>query len=700
MKLSQLSDLFEQAIAIESAEQRSAFIKSSCLDDDDIEKLTGLVDAHLQDCDIVDQADSVLEISQKLTVDHIMPAEGAIIGNYRLLQEIGEGGMGNVYMADQLRPIQRRVAVKIIKAEMNSRHILARFEAEREALSRLDHPNITRIIDAGISNGGLPYFVMELVRGDSLITYCDRHQLSINQRIELLEKVCLAVHHAHQKGILHRDIKPANIMVTMHDGLPVPKVIDFGIAKALDRPLTQKTLFTRYGDMVGTPQYMSPEQAEQSGLDIDLRTDIYSLGVVLYELLTGTTPIEAESLEGKGVLGVLETVRDCDTESPSLRITRTLSVNETPATQRDTNSSLLKRLLRGELDWITMKALSKSRNLRYESAAAMAADLRCYLQGNPVAAAAPTFAYHAKKMFQRHRRICLTVATAAILLVVSSLVSLSWAISNGRLHTLATNRATELREKTDQLEQLNRDLELARDEARAAEQEALVLATEKKKQAAYERAITKAVLKDVTDTFSTAKGNDKSDRPAATLELPKQLKAMVENLEASGAEVTSTQIKRSRSDRPGGLTKIQVVGKPLTLSGSTKNVLQTSAKKQIVFNEILTEEYRQEFGDQHWIVAESLLRSCIALSRLDAADWSKVEGRSREAAAILEKTEPFKHRSFLKVSASCWLAKSLEGQDRTREAEILKRSCESMIADAELSDPQRQWLLKLLKFEN
>ena len=706
MKLSQLSDLFEQAIAIEDADQRSEFIESACLEQDDREKLTGLVDAHQQECDIVDQTDSIRGISQSLTVDHVMPTEGTVIGNYRLLQEIGEGGMGNVYMADQLQPIQRRVAIKIIKAEMNSRHILARFEAEREALSRLDHPNITRIIDAGISDSGLPYFVMELVRGDSLIQYCDRHKLSINQRIELLEKVCLAVHHAHQKGILHRDIKPANIMVTMHDGVPVPKVIDFGIAKALDRPLTQKTLFTRYGDMVGTPQYMSPEQAEQSGLDIDLRTDIYSLGVVLYELLTGTTPIETESLEGKGVLGVLETVRDCDTESPSLRLTRTLSANETPATQRNTNGNLLKRLLRGELDWITMKALSKARNLRYESAAAMAADLRCYLRGEPVTAAAPTFAYLARKMYQRHRKICLTVAAAAILLVLSSLVSLSWAISNSRLNSLAMQRASQLREKTDELEKLNLELEQARDEARAAEQEALTLANEKKKQAAYERAVTQAILKDVTNSLTTANGDDSSgDRTKTSLDLPKQIKSMIENLETSGAEITSAQVENgtARSSAPAKIQVIgipgQFIGKPFLSTGKRKKRQLASPIKQAEFREILTEEYRREFGDQHWIVAESLLESCSALVRLSPVDWSKIESRAREADAILEKAEPFRNRSVFRVLASCWLAKSLDGQDRTREAEVLKQSCRSKIADTEMTDPQRQWLLKLLDLE-
>ena len=707
MKLSQLSELFEQAIAIEDPQQRSDFIETSCANDEDRDKLTGLVNAHQQDCDIVDQTDSMREISQALTVDHVMPAEGTVIGNYRLLQEIGEGGMGNVYMADQLHPIQRRVAIKIIKAEMNSRHILARFEAEREALSRLDHPNITRIIDAGISDSGLPFFVMELVRGDSLIEYCDRYQLSINQRIELLEKVCLAVHHAHQKGILHRDIKPANIMVTMHDGVPVPKVIDFGIAKALDRPLTQQTLFTRYGDMVGTPQYMSPEQAEQSGLDIDLRTDIYSLGVVLYELLTGTTPIETKSLEGKGILGVLETVRDCETESPSLRITRTLSANETPATQRSTNSSLLKRLLRGELDWITMKALSKTRNMRYESAAAMAADLRRYLRGEPVNAAAPTFTYLARKMFQRHRKICLTVATAAILLVVSSLVSLSWAISNARLNELATQTASELREKTEQLEELNEDLEMARDEARAAEKQALILATEKKRQAAYERAVTKAILKDVTESLSIAKSDNDND-PAETAQgLPNQIKTMIENLEASGAEVTTARVEGNETDPSSVPAKTKVVGAPAQLLGKPfiSNSLArkrqlASPQRQADFKEILTEEFRQEFGDQHWMVAEALLESCSALSRLEPADWSKIESHAREADAILEKAEPFKGKTFLRILSSCWLAKSLAGQGRSREANALKQTCQSAIDDADITEPQRQWLLNELDLEN
>ena len=475
--LEQISDLFEQAIQIKDESEQTLFIQRSCPAADDQKRLFGLVQAHSQQCKIVDQPDSVREIACAIEPMHLNEAncvEGSVIGNYRLLQKIGEGGMGQVFMADQLEPIQRLVAVKIIKADLSSRHILARFEAEREALSRLDHPNITRIIDAGVAENGLPYFVMELVKGDSLIDYCDRNKLTVEQRIELLEKVCLAVHHAHQNGILHRDIKPTNIMVAMHDGVAVPKVIDFGIAKALDRPLAQQTLFTRCGDMVGTPQYMSPEQAERRNLDIDARTDIYSLGVVLYELLTGTTPIDAEALAGKGILGVLETVRDCDTESPSLRVARAESIDQGWAHSRNTNPGLLKRILRGELDWITMKALSKDCDQRYDSAAAMAKDLRYYLQNEPVSAVAPTFRYLARKTFQRHRAFWLTLASAVILLIVTSLVSLSWAISNARL-------AADIKEKSEQLEQLSHDYKQVKDQAVAAESKALELAKQKAK---------------------------------------------------------------------------------------------------------------------------------------------------------------------------------------------------------------------------
>lgn len=708
MKLDELSELFEQTITIQDAAEQQRFIDASCETASDRKKLSDLVKAHQTTCHLIDSKDPVADAVGSLDQDTPCAQEGDLLGNYRLLQEIGEGGMGLVFMADQLEPIRRRVAVKIIKSEASSRHILARFEAEREALARLDHPNITRILDAGVTATGLPYFVMELVRGDSLIDYCDQQKLSIRQRIELLEKVCMAVHHAHQKGILHRDIKPANIMVTMHDGVPVPKVIDFGIAKALDQPLTQRTLFTRYGDMVGTPQYMSPEQAEKSGLDIDLRTDVFSLGVVLYEMLTGTTPIEENALKDKGILGILETVRDCDTESPSFRVTRTLSIDQDVAVRRNTNGNLLKRSISGELDWITLKALSKDRGNRYDSAAAMAKDLRRYLDGDSVEAAAPTFFYLVRKVYQRHRTICFSITICAFLLVATSLVSLAWAVSNQRLQKLATNTAEELAIKSGRLENLNAELKTARDKARQAEARALALANEKKQKLVQERAVKQMILQAVglKTSGSGMEGEVQiinkgplANGLAATFQLsPEQFEKSIPL--ASNSKTTFSMSRPKVS--------IQVLN-DLTADlevGSTQNVMSAIRQSSEHLSKhygILITEYRKEFGTSHALVAACLIDSCEVELAKKSVNWSVVESRCREAKAILtgnttERALSEQKRLFLQLKADSLLALAMIGQDRTNESTPLLENIKKALKDggSKLTQKQRSAVQKLL----
>jgi serine/threonine protein kinase len=300
---------------------------------------------------------------------------GTIIGRYKLLQQIGEGGFGVVYMAEQKEPVKRRVALKIIKLGMDTKEVIARFEAERQALALMDHPHIAKVLDADTTETGRPYFVMELVKGVSIAEFCDQNQLPARARLELFVPVCQAVQHAHQKGVIHRDLKPSNILVTLHDGQPVPKVIDFGVAKALNQELTEKTLFTAYGHMVGTPQYMSPEQAEMSGLDVDTRSDIYSLGVVLYELLTGTTPLEARKLRSAAYAEMQRLIREEEAPRPSLRVSTLGERLTVVARDRHCNPMQLQQLLRGELDWIVLKALEKDRTRRYETANGLARDL-------------------------------------------------------------------------------------------------------------------------------------------------------------------------------------------------------------------------------------------------------------------------------------------------------------------------------------
>ena len=327
--------------------------------------------------------------SPAMTVDEQPVGEGpgTVIGPYKLVQQIGEGGMGTVWMAEQTEPVKRLVALKLIKAGMDSRQVIARFEAERQALALMDHPNIARVLDAGTTGAGRPYFVMELVKGVPITKYCDEHHLTPRQRLELFIPVCQAVQHAHQKGIIHRDLKPSNVLVALYDGKPVPKVIDFGVAKATGQQLTDRTLFTGFGTIVGTLEYMSPEQAEINQLDIDTRSDIYSLGVLLYELLTGTTPLDQEGLEKAGMLEMLRLIREEEPPKPSTQAEHGRGL-PTLAANRGTEPAKLTTLVRGELDWIVMKALEKDRDRRYETANGFA-DGRAALSGGRAGAGLP-----------------------------------------------------------------------------------------------------------------------------------------------------------------------------------------------------------------------------------------------------------------------------------------------------------------------
>src|SRR6185437_11334634 len=352
-------------------------------------------------------AETIVEdASEALGLSAEEPA-GTRIGRYKLLEKIGEGGGGIVYMAEQEVPVRRRVALKIIKLGMDTKNVIARFEAERQALAMMDHPNIARVLDAGATKTGRPYFVMELVRGVKVTDYADEEQLATEQRLDLFIQVCRAIQHAHQKGIIHRDIKPSNILVTLHDGVPVPKVIDFGIAKATETPLTDKTLFTGFGQFIGTPAYMSPEQAEmKNGLDIDTRSDIYSLGVLLYELLTGRTPFDAKKLMQDGLDEMRRTLREIEPQRPSTMLT-TMQGGELDATakRRHSEPPKLISLVRGDLDWIVLKALEKDRMRRYETANGLAMDVERYLENEPVLARPPSRIYRLQKLFRRNRAV-------------------------------------------------------------------------------------------------------------------------------------------------------------------------------------------------------------------------------------------------------------------------------------------------------
>jgi tetratricopeptide (TPR) repeat protein/tRNA A-37 threonylcarbamoyl transferase component Bud32 len=349
---------------------------------------------------------------------------GTTIGPYKLLEQIGEGGMGVVFMAEQQEPVRRRVALKLIKPGMDTRQVIARFEAERQALAVMDHPGIAHVLDAGATPSGHPYFVMELVRGVPITTYCDENNLPVRERLELFASVCQAIQHAHTKGIIHRDIKPNNVLVTRQDGRPAVKVIDFGVAKAIGQQLTEKTLFTNFAQMVGTPLYMSPEQAEQSGVDIDTRSDIFSLGVLLYELLTGSTPVNEEQMRKAAFDEIRRIIREDEAQIPSMRISSSDTLPAIAA-HRHIEPARLSKLVRGELDWIVMKALEKDRNRRYETANAFAADVAHYLNDEHVQACPPSAAYRFGK-FARRNRVALVTATLVVSTLVAGTIVSTW----------------------------------------------------------------------------------------------------------------------------------------------------------------------------------------------------------------------------------------------------------------------------------
>ena len=353
-------------------------------------------------------------------VTHTYSAAGggdSFIGPYRLLECIGEGGMGEVWLAQQTQPVRRQVALKLIKAGMDTKQVIARFEAERQALAMMNHPAIAKVFDAGATPQGRPYFAMEYVRGESLTAYCDRGRLTMKQRLDLFLHVCEGVQHAHQKGIIHRDLKPSNILVTLQDDQPAPKIIDFGVAKAISQPLTEHTLYTSLGGLIGTPEYMSPEQAEIGGVDIDTRTDVYALGVVLYELLTGLLPFDRRLFKERGLDEIRRTIREVDAPRPSTRVSQLVRASTEAAGNRNSDPARLARVLRGDLDCITMKALEKDRARRYGSVSDLAADLRRHLDDQPVLASRPSTVYRVQK-FVRRNRLMVTAAAAIFVLLV------------------------------------------------------------------------------------------------------------------------------------------------------------------------------------------------------------------------------------------------------------------------------------------
>jgi eukaryotic-like serine/threonine-protein kinase len=458
--------LFDAARNLSTPAARRAFLDQACVDDPELRaRVEALLEAGTEAEDFFKDAvragiPPLTAASAKSKENSGFPNDndrntefpfteglGTRIGHYKLLQKIGEGGGGVVYMAEQEEPVRRRVALKIIKLGMDTKSVIARFEAERQALAMMDHPNIARVFDAGATETGRPYFVMELVRGVKITEYCDQNNLDTRKRLDLFVQICHAIQHAHQKGIIHRDIKPSNVLVTLHDGVPVPKVIDFGIAKATEVRLTDKTLFTAYEQIIGTPAYMSPEQAEMSGLDVDTRSDIYSLGVLLYELLTGRTPFDPKELLQHGLDAMRRTLREQEPQRPSTMVT-TLQDTEltTTAEHRHAEPPKLISLLRGDLDWIVMKSLEKDRRRRYETANGLAMDIQRYLSSEPVAARPPSRLYRFQKLVRRNKIVFGAGGAVAAALIIGLSVStrLFFMEKAARQRAVAAERQAEL----------------------------------------------------------------------------------------------------------------------------------------------------------------------------------------------------------------------------------------------------------------
>ncbi|MFL5327279.1 MAG: tetratricopeptide repeat protein [Gemmataceae bacterium] len=470
--------------------ERSAYLDNACGTNSELRrKVERLLAAH-------DAAGDFLEPPSPGATQDYTPIDsepGQIIGPYKLLQSLGEGGMGTVWVVEQEQPVKRRVALKLIKAGMDSTQVLRRFEAERQALALMDHTNIAKVLDAGTTPQGRPYFAMELVKGVPITKYCDELHLSLRERLDLFVPVCRAIQHAHQKGIIHRDIKPSNVLVAVQDGKPVPKVIDFGVAKAMQQRLTEQSMYTEIGAVIGTLEYMSPEQAELSALDIDTRTDVYALGVLLYELLTGSTPLDRKRLKEAAFAEMLRIIKEVEPPKPSTRLTDLQDSLATLAAQRRTEPGKLTKAMRGELDWIVMKCLEKDRTRRYETANGLGRDIERYLSDEPVEAGPPSAAYKVRKFVRRHQVAIYTASAFVVTIFILGTLSLCFAIMSLR----AENEAKFGRARAAQAEI----------KAKASEQKALAAAeTEKKSKedAQAREADTKAVLKFVEDQVFAA----------------------------------------------------------------------------------------------------------------------------------------------------------------------------------------------------
>ncbi len=699
-------EIFNKAIEIADPTKRAAYLDKICKENEKLRKeVESLINAHEQAGDFL----KTLPSGPKVTLDssHVYEKPGSKIGRYELLQLIGEGGMGLVYLAQQKEPVRRKVVLKIVKPGMDSKQVIARFEAERQVLAILDHPNIARVFDAGTTETGRPYFVMEYVKGMSITRYCDEKKLSIEQRLRLFEQVCEGIHHAHQKGIIHRDIKPSNILVSVHDDKPVPKIIDFGIAKAITQPLTDKTCVTFQGQLLGTPEYMSPEQVDLATQDIDIRSDIYSLGVVLYELLTGVLPFEEESFRRCGFAEIQRTIREVEPASPSIKLTSLGEQAKTIATSRCTQVVPLARRLHRELEWIPLKAMRKDRCRRYRSVSEMADDVRNYLNGLPLIAGPETAIYRTKKFVQKHAGSVATVALVAAAIIIGLIVS-----------TAMYFRAEDARRREAAARIQAEDAEKVAQEQRVLAEAAENTANEQRKLAEQGQAEAKAAKDEAERNLSTAKRmilfgnwdtypNDiewggivrnvsiKDALWAATEELNKDTNTPpLLRASAHGAMGMAFQSVGEYQDALDQMTRaadirIKELGKkdPLSLVTMTNlGVIELRLGQLSEADRILTESVdmtRLALGKEHNITADALNCMAMLIKELTNRGIAAYQiGDYEEALSRLRRSDELRH-SFLnkpsRIPELAYITMSLQKMGRSQEAQtaldLLRHRC-------------------------
>jgi hypothetical protein len=632
--------------------RRADFLDGACAGDPQLRRrVEALLAAHdLAKASPATQSQSSHPTLRVDLTDAFEETVGQTLGRYKLLEKLGEGGYGVVYVAEQSEPVRRRVAVKVIKLGMDTRQVVARFEAERQALAMMDHPNIAKVLDGGATERGRPYFVMELVRGVRITDYCDQNHLPTDQRIGLFIKVCQAIQHAHQKGIIHRDIKPSNILVTLHDGVPVPKVIDFGIAKATEGRLTDATVYTQLHQFVGTPAYMSPEQAEMSGLDIDTRSDIYSLGVLLYELLTGRTPFDPRELMASGLDAMRKTIREKEPMRPSTRLA-TLGADEltTTARRRSVDSSKLATLLRGDLDWIVMKCLEKDRTRRYETANGLAQDLLRHLNDEPIVARPATRLYLFRKIVRRNKVAFAAATAVGVALLLGTAVSTWQAVRAKRAKGLALQTRSDAEELSNFiLEDLYSELEptgrfetVARLATQAAAYYDHLPASLRTPETERNHAIAQARLALV----SARRGDSKTAMPLASAAVDKLEQVHGQGDQSEGtvfglglALFARAWCYRAQADYRSMVAPLRrglEVLKPLATSP------EGSRRIKFAYADQLNMLSHVQTGDQGIAMCEEALRVLAGLGALDLSDlsaasaWADIaDSEAREALAI------------------------------------------------------------------